>query len=353
MNVLLTGGSGFLGRYFHAALIAAGDQVTVLDLVRPAWDPGPTRIVQGDVRNTAKVREALRGCDAILHLAAAHHDFGIARETYFSVNEQGARVLVAEAAAAGVSNICFFSSVAVYGSAPEPRTEESPTAPVSAYGQSKLAAERVLLEWASGGPGRRCLVIRPTVVFGPGNLANMYSLIRQVDSGWFVRVGAGRNVKSLSYVENIVPATLYLWGRPPPSAFEIYNYVDKPDVETKALLGRVYRGLDRRLPGWHVPQRLAVALLWPFEILAALAGRAPAVSIERIRKMCAQTRFEAGKVRAAGFAAPVPLLEGVDRMVAWYLGDGRHLAVAVGLPPAELRSSRPARPARYETGEEG
>ena len=97
MNVLVTGGSGFIGRYFHQALIAAGHKVTILDLAKPTWDAGPSRVVVGDVRDPAAVRQALTGCDAILNLAAAHHDFGIARETFFSVNEGGARVLCAAA----------------------------------------------------------------------------------------------------------------------------------------------------------------------------------------------------------------------------------------------------------------
>jgi len=339
VNVMVTGGSGFLGRYFHQALLDAGHSITILDLAPPAWDAPGTRIVVGDVRDPATVGDALRGADAILHLAAAHHDFGIARETYFSVNEEGARVLCAAAEERDVRSICFFSTVAVYGATPEPRHEMAEPRPVSPYGQSKLAAEQVFRIWAEACPGRRCLVIRPTVVFGPRNFANMYSLVRQVDSGFFVRVADGRNIKSLSYVENVVSAALYLWNRPGPAPFEVYNYVDKPDLETRSLLARIYHSLGRRMPQWSIPEPLAAAAAWPFDIAARLTRRNLAISSARIRKMCAQTRFEADKVRQTGFQPPVPLLEGIERTVRWYQREGRDGRGTAHLPPAILRAS--------------
>lgn len=351
MNVLITGGSGFIGRYFHQALVGAGHKVTILDLSTPTWDASPSRMVVGDVRDPDAVRKALDGCDAILNLAAAHHDFGIARETFFSVNEGGARVLCAAAEEIGLKNICFFSTVAVYGAVPEPRHEDSPTQPTSPYGQSKLAAERVFKAWSAAGNGRRCVVIRPTVVFGPRNFANMYALIRQIDSGFFFQVGAGRNVKSLAYVENLVEGTLFLWQQPAKQPFEVFNYVDKPDLETRGLLSAIYQALGRRLPHIHLPLGLALLAAAPFDIIINISRRNLPISTARIRKMSTQTRFEAEKVLRAGFRPKVPLLEGVVRMVRWYLSDGRQGRTEAHLPPPALRSNT-GQAARSSGGEE-
>ena len=224
MHYLVTGGAGFIGRRLVAALLARGDQVTVLDLAAPApTRPGalaPTRVLQGDVRDPVAVREALVGCDAVFHLAAAHHDFGIDHATYFGVNEGGAAVLCDAMDAAGVRDVCFYSSVAIFGDAPEPHDEDAPTAPTNDYGASKLAGEQVFRRWAAQGvTSGGCWSSAPPITFGPGNFANMFSLIRQIDSGLFVQVGAGDNVKSLSYVENLVAATLFLWDRPADAPF--------------------------------------------------------------------------------------------------------------------------------------
>lgn len=338
MKVLITGGSGFLGRYFHNALLAAGHQVSILDLTEPAWDAAPARVVVGDIRDLSAVRWALTGCDAMLHLAGTHHDFGITRETFFSVNEAGARVLCAAADEVGLKSICFFSTVAVYGAAPKPHDENAPPLPISPYGESKLAAEQVLHRWTESGDGRRCLVIRPTVVFGPRNFANMYTLIRQVDSGLFLRVGAGHNIKSLAYVENLVEGVLYLWQRPPTNRFDVFNYVDKPDLDTRGLLSAIYQALGRRPTVFHIPLSLALIAAVPFDLLIRITGRNLPISTARVRKMCAQTKFEADKIRRAGFQPSITLMEGIKRMVRWYLTEGRNQRHNRQLPPVALRT---------------
>ncbi len=340
MHFLVTGGAGFIGRLLCPALLARGDRVTVLDLApMPAPRPGgpaPTRVVRGDVRDPAAVREALAGCDAVFHLAAAHHDFGIDHATYFGVNEGGATVLCNAMEAAGVRDVCFYSSVAIFGDAPEPHHEDAPTAPNNDYGASKLAGEMVFRRWATAEPGRRVLVIRPTVTFGAGNFANMYSLIRQVDSGLFFQVGAGDNVKSLSYVENLVDATLFLWDRPDAAPFEAYHWVEKPDLTSGEIAAAISAALGRPAPRLRVPLGVALALAAPFDAVIRLTGRNLPVSSARVRKLAAdRTKFEADKVRTAGFRPRVALDDGIRRMVAWYQAEGRRQPVVRHIPPAE------------------
>jgi nucleoside-diphosphate-sugar epimerase len=135
----------------------------------------------------------------------------------------------------GIRDLCFYSSCAVFGDSKPPLREDSPTAPNSPYGASKLAGEKVVKPWADKGDNRRALVIRPTITFGPRNFANMYSLIRQIHSGKYAQIGPGTNIKSLSYVENIVSATNFLWMRPESqrAPFDIFNYIDKPDLTSR------------------------------------------------------------------------------------------------------------------------
>ena len=123
----------------------------------------------------------------------------------------GARVLTDAMDGAGVAELTFYSTVAIYGNAQEPVTEESPKDFFNPYGGSKWAGEKVFMAWTDKGPNdagrrRRCLTIRPTVTFGPNNFANMYSLIRQIHSGKYAQFGKATNIKSLSTWRNAAAA---------------------------------------------------------------------------------------------------------------------------------------------------
>src|SRR5690606_23818728 len=109
--------------------------------------------------------------------------------------------------------IIFYFSVAVYGIRDESSTEATTPAPDGPYEASKLTGEKVLSAWASEDSSRKVVIIRPTLVFGHNNTANMRNLIRQIDSGLYFHLGKADNVKSIAYVENLVQATLFLMER--------------------------------------------------------------------------------------------------------------------------------------------
>jgi nucleoside-diphosphate-sugar epimerase len=330
--VLVTGGGGFVGRYCCERLVADGHEVRSLDPLPPdVVVPGVT-YVAGDIRDATAVRAAIAGCDRVLHLAAAHHDAGIPRETYFAVNERGTRVLCEAMTVSGITDLCFTSSVAVYGSAATPPDEDSPCHPESPYGESKLKAELVIREWVDAAPGRRALVIRPAVVFGPGNYANTYALIRQIASGLFAHVGPGRNIKSMAYVGNLVDAMLSFWARPSTTPYTTFNYVDAPDLTSREIADTIARALGRSsLP--TIPLSLALLAATPFDVVSSLTGRPQRVSRARIRKLfTATTQFRADRIRAAGFAPSVSLTEGLERMVKWYRAEGATVSRPPRLP---------------------
>jgi GlcNAc-P-P-Und epimerase len=312
-----------------------GHECVILDLIKPDWPVGDADFIHGDIRDESAAERAMRGCDRVLHLAAAHHDFGIAESTFFSVNQYGSRILCKVADRLGIREICFYSTIAVYGEIPEPRDEQAIPKPISPYGRSKLAGEGVFREWTQRGEARHCLVIRPTVTYGPRNFANMYTLIKQIHRGRFFPVGDGKNIKSLSYVENIVEATMYVWDREPAAPHDVYNYIDKPDLSAREIAEQVYASLGKRAPRVHIPQGLACAAAIPFDLAIALTGRNLPISSTRIRKLCTQTRCESDRILATGFKPRIDLREGIDRMVRWYLQQGQHQKAIWNLPPSE------------------
>jgi nucleoside-diphosphate-sugar epimerase len=334
MKFLVTGGTGFIGRYFVHELSSRGHQIVAFDLFPfeegfPKLDLSNVDYVEGDLRDQALLTSSSADCDAVLHLAAAHHDFGISESTFDTVNVGGAQSLCNAMNSNGISNACFFSTVAIYGEAKPPVSEDAPTNAVSPYGKTKLRAEDVFRNWVDGGNENQCLVIRPTVTFGIGNFANMFTLIQQIEKGRYFPVGDGTNIKSLSYVENIVEATLKLWLTPQPDqpAFAPFNYVCKPDMSSGEIAEIIYQALGKKQPGFKVPYWFARLLAFPLDVVIAITRKNLPVSGARIKKMAkAQTQYESRAIRDAGFEQKISLREGIERMVHWYVESGKEEA---------------------------
>lgn len=166
MKVLVTGGAGYIGSVITAGLLAAGHAVTVYDDLsrgHRAAVAAPARLVVADIRDTELLTDALTagGCEAIVHMAAlAEVAESVAfPQRYHDVNVDGTRSVLEAAGSTGVTRLVFSSTAAVYG-APEtlPIDEDSPLAPANPYGETKLAAERLLLEAAAASGGRLAVV---------------------------------------------------------------------------------------------------------------------------------------------------------------------------------------------------
>jgi len=320
MAILITGGSGFIGSHFHNYI--KEEKIVNLDLVEPAFNYS-SEYVKGDIRIEEDVRRAIRGkgIDKIISLAAKHHDFGIGHDEYFDTNEDGTSVLCKVASEFGISKIVFFSSVAVYGIRNEVSTENMNPAPDSPYGASKLAGEKVLIEWVAQDASRQLVIIRPTVVFGPNNLANMYSLIKQIDSGYYFHLGEAANVKSIAYVENVVNATLYLLDRVKPG-MAVYNYADEPQLSSREIGDTIATSLGKRIR-FTLPVICGLMAALPFDVLIKLTGKNLPISTARIRKLGTETMHSGRKIFNEGFKPNYTTIQGLKKMVSWYMTDVR------------------------------
>lgn len=169
-KVLVTGATGFIGPHLIRQLLAAGHDVTCLRRQSSHVESLKSldvRFVVGDINQPESLPSAVRGAEAIYHLAGLI--MALRREEFFRANEQGTRNLV-QAAAAQETPPCLVlvSSLAAGGPqvGDQLRTESDPPAPVSNYGRSKLAAERAAAEFADRLP---LTIARPPIVFGPAD----------------------------------------------------------------------------------------------------------------------------------------------------------------------------------------
>lgn len=329
--ILIAGGSGFIGSHFHELM--DDRRIVNLDLKPPEFATEAVYLA-GDVRKREDIDIALDKypCSAIVCLAAEHRDFGITREAYFATNEHGTRNICDMATKYGVEKIVFYSSVAVYGNVVGASSEDMPPLPVSPYGGSKLAGEKVIREWASLDPKRSAVILRPTVVIGERNRANMLRLIRQINSGRYANIGRGDNIKSIAYVKNVVEATLYLYERMN-SGVHIFNYADEPQLTVAEIANTIAVELGRR-PPISLPYALAYTAALPFDAVSLLTRKDLSVSTNRIRKICGSTIHGASKLFRSGFTPRWSSEEGLRRMLAWYIEQK-----AAGSMPTVVTSS--------------
>ncbi len=320
MSYLITGGAGFVGTNLGQALAAEGEAFRILDR-RPSQlfaDRGQIL----DILDADQLAQSMSG-ETIYHLAAEHRDDVRPLDLYEKVNVEGTRNVARAAALRGVARIVFTSSVAVYGFAAPGTGEDGPINPFNEYGRTKYAAEGVLREWQAGDPARRSLVIlRPTVIFGPGNRGNVFNLFSQIASGRFLMVGNGRNLKSMAYVENIVAFLRHVARAP--AGVHLFNYVDKPDQNMNDLVAHVRETvLKKPGTGPRLPLPVGMALGHLADGVARVTGRKLPVSAIRVKKFVSTTAFSSAAhgagadwgqgTETAGFTAPVPLAEGIRR----------------------------------------
>ena len=210
-RVLVTGGSGFIGRHVVADFISDGAQVRVVDL-QPHPDPD-IDIVIGDIADPAVLERALDGgFDSIVHLAAVTSVLRSVEqpELTFRTNVIGTNAVLAAGHAAGVTSLAFASTNAVTGPMTAPKISEAAVLnPLTPYGSTKAAGEMLMSAYTAS-YGLRCACIRLTNVYGPGMQAKdsiVARLMRAIRLGTTFEIyGDGTQVRDYVHVSDVVQA---------------------------------------------------------------------------------------------------------------------------------------------------
>jgi len=317
MKIALLGGSGFIGTEFIRQFgegTDSGHEIFIGDIEKSK--AYPERCAICDIRNKDDLRQFLKGADVVINLAAVHRDDVRPLSLYHDTNVQGSQNICEVADELGITHQIFTSSVAVYGFQEGEPDERAPHEYFNLYGETKSKGEDCYNAWFAKGEGKILTVIRPTVVFGPGNRGNVYNLLKQLASGAFMMIGHGKNRKSMCYVENIAAFIGHALGFK--QGHEVYNYVDKPDFEMNTLVSLVRKQIGKgesvgmRLPYWF--GYLAGA---GFDVLAFVTRRTFPISRIRIQKFCSNSIFSAEKAHTTvGFTAPVDLKEALANTIA-------------------------------------
>lgn len=224
MSIVVTGGAGFIGRHLVARLVASraafgtpGEPVVVLDNLRrgsrEALEPliarGDVRFVEGDVRDSVALDDALRGAEFVFHTAAQSNVMGAEDDPAyaFTTNVVGTQNVLQAASAAGVRRVVFTSSREVYGQPSGlPVFETAPLAPKNAYGGSKAAGE-MLCRVAGERGGLEVVAARLANTYGAGDTGRVIPLwLERAARGEDLLIYGGTQVLDFIWVGDVVSA---------------------------------------------------------------------------------------------------------------------------------------------------
>lgn len=312
MKIGIIGAAGFLGTSLMKELQREGIKYQGFDI-----NVSQESIQHLDVEKCSENTD-LKDCTTIINLAAVHRDDIKPVSRYDDVNIEGAKNICKAASGNNINRIIFTSSVAIYGFAPPGTDESGKVNYFNDYGRTKNEAEKIYINWQKEDPNARSLIIiRPTVIFGPGNRGNVYNLLKQINSKRFAMFGNGQNIKSMAYVENVSSFIRHALSFEIDKGIKLYNYIDKPDLSMNELVTISRSTLfQRNNVGLRLPKFLGIAIGLIFDVVASITRKKLPISRIRVKKFMATTEFNTS-LNETGFVPPFTLKEGLERTLRY------------------------------------
>jgi nucleoside-diphosphate-sugar epimerase/2-polyprenyl-3-methyl-5-hydroxy-6-metoxy-1,4-benzoquinol methylase len=326
MNVLITGGTGFIGSRLARRCLERGDKVRVLGQVNTEAEEQNRQFIEGcgvecllgSVLDKDLLDRALSGIEVVFHLAAVQHEMNVPDKKFRDINVEGTRKLLDTCLRHGVGRIVHGSTIGVYGKLHGVVEEQSPCTPDNIYGITKLEGEQLALSYADR---LDISVVRIPEVYGPGD-RRLFKLFKVIWKNKFFVIGSGKNLHHLIYVEDLIDG-IFLLSRDDAAVGEVFLLAGEKAVSTREMAETIAHTLGKKLPRWNAP-------LWPFMVAATLLektlrplGIQP--PLHRRRMDFFVKGFSLSSAKAAGqlgFSARTSFAEGVAKTAKWYQEQG-------------------------------
>lgn len=309
---VIFGGTGFIGRHMAvhildnnfvdkvvAADIVGLDELVCTNRMKELFASEKWVHVKCDVRQSIELNIP-EEITCIYNFAAIHREPGHAPHEYYETNLPGAENVCAWAEAVNCEVIIFSSSISPYGPTEIPKDESSITTPSTAYGCSKLVAEKIHCVWQSRKvDNRRLIILRPGVVFGPGEGGNVSRLIKAVLHGYFVYTGNQQTRKSGIYVKELCDATTWMQGHK--ESVVLFNMSMNPGPTIEDYVSAILRvsGNSRWIP--TIPYELVYLGACVLDPVLRLLNISNSLSPVRVKKLIASNNILPKRLESLGY----------------------------------------------------
>ncbi|MFH0782043.1 MAG: NAD-dependent epimerase/dehydratase family protein [Pseudomonadota bacterium] len=321
MKILVTGGTGFTGHNLSKRLLEDGHQVRLLvrSMKRVALAPHPAlEIQEGDIRDRVAVDRAVAGVAKVFNIAAMFRSAASVDQDYRDIHVEGVRHLLEAAAKHQVGRFVHCSTVGVHGDVKvPPATEESPYAPADIYQRTKLEGELLAREFAAKN-GLALSVVRPTAIYGPGDM-RLLKLFKLAVKKITPVIGTGKIFYHMVYIDDLVEGFILASEREE-AVGQVFIVGGEENMILDDLLTTIAEITGRPDAKIHIP-----AL--PFQLAGTLCekiciplGIEPPIYRRRVDFFTKSRSFDIGKAkRLLGYAPKYGLQEGLRRTAKWYM----------------------------------
>ena len=325
MNVLVTGGGGFLGGALARRLLAMGHRVSVLG--RRLYPELPEQIIShlADLRDPNAVSEACREQHTVFHSGALTGIWGSARD-FYQTNVKGTRNIINACLIQGVQKLVFTSSPSVVFDQNDMEYVDEgvpyPSRYLSDYPKTKAQAEREVL--AANQPGKLLTVaLRPHLIWGPGDPHLVPRIIERAKSGKLMQVGEGTNRVDIIYIDNAVEGHIRAWNAlepGSPAAGQCYFLSDDQPVNLWNWINRLLETLNipsvSKSISYGKARRLGGILEWAYRTLG-LVGE-PRMTRFLAAQLATSHYFDISRAkRDLNYHPVVSPEEGMKRLLKW------------------------------------
>lgn len=299
-QAIVFGGAGFIGTHLTTYLVSSQkyERVVSIDIGQPRAHVAGVEYLHHDVRETIDPNISNGSPADIFNLAAVHVTPGHPDGDYYYTNVLGAVNVCRFADEIGCKDIVFTSSISIYGPSEAALDEDATPRPVSAYGRSKFAAEKIHLLWQSGAPNRRLTIVRPAVIYGLYEHGNFTRLSRMMQKKAFIYPGRTDTIKACGYVKDLICSMIYMSARN--EGVSIYNFCFERRHSISEICASFSRVAGYAQPQLTIPIWLMNLAVLPFEILQSV-GLKTGINRERVRKLWFSTNILPKRLVANGF----------------------------------------------------
>lgn len=284
---ILFGGSGYIGTFIVKNFVKSGrfDKIIIADIVASTVVHSICEYLYLDVRNSISLalpKNLDREKSWIFNLAAIHREPGHDQHEYYDTNISGAENINSFAEEAGIKNIFFTSSIAPYGRSLELRTESSQLYAETPYGISKGMAEKIHQIWQAKDGSRKLVIVRPSVIYGPGDPGNVLRMIKALQKGTFVLPNSSEIIKAYGYIYGLVESVSFTMEKDEPLI--IYNYAENPVVPIGEMCKIIKKSLNIKKPIVKSPMVILVIIAKFIQCTGKIFGKKSSIHPVRVRK---------------------------------------------------------------------